>query len=294
MTSLRCLSGLMLAAILGFASPSPAQNLGVMLSPEQFQALPQDARPFYQRALEHADRIDYQGAVDEMAHAAELAPNNIEIQFLVEKCARYLAEISYDEVSLKNFDYAETALRRLLANSTLGPEERARALRESQKISESKNGLRARDEQRLKDGLDLVMSIHDRRLESSSGSNEGAQKLLEQSRERTQKQQDEESIYPWMRITGELGSGSGGGGVAAAGAALAAGAGVPDPFATGGGEAAVDTSGGFGDAGGGFDPFANPAPIARPAAAAQPARQPAAPVVPAGRRAHVPNEMEPW
>ncbi|MCB2155832.1 hypothetical protein KQI84_13190 [bacterium] len=281
MRTLRCLSGCFIVTLLCLAAPSLGQDLGAVLTPEQYQALPEDSVTYYNRAMERADRIDYQGAVDDMAHAAELAPNHIELQFLLEKWSRYMAEITYGEDSLKNYDYAETALRRLLANSSLGPEERARALRESQKVSESKNSLRARDEQRLKDGLSLVMDIHDMRLESSSASDAGAKKLLEQSLDRKQTEKEQTEVYPWARITGEMGPGSSAGAAVAGAAANAAGAGVADPFAdpgAGGAPIADDpfAGGGFGGDGGGFDPFAtNNAPAAAPAAPrrAQPRQQ---------------------
>lgn len=291
MTILRGLTGLFLIAVLGLAAPSQGQDLRVMLDLERHQALPEDALSYYNRALERADRIDYQGAVEDLARAAELAPNHIELQFLLEKWSRYMAEITYGEDSLKNFDYAETALRRLLANSTLGPEERTRALRESQKISEGKNSLRARDEQRLKDGMNLVLTIQEQRLERTGDA--GSEKLLEQRRSRDQQEEEEQSVSPWSYIVGELTPGSGGMAGAVAGAAAgAAGGGVPDPFAVGEEPIADDpfAAGGFGgDAGGGFDPFAQP--VARRPAAAAP--QPQAPPPPQ-RPAREYNPMEDW
>lgn len=149
------------------ASAGSDQGFRVMLAPDQVETLNQVARGHYEEALRMADHVQYEAAVDEVAQAAAAAPDHVELQFLLAKMARGHAEITYGEESLRYYDLAATALRRLLSNPALGPEERIRVSRESDRVTEGRETLRVRDDARMKSGFDLVMQIHrQRRLRS--------------------------------------------------------------------------------------------------------------------------------
>jgi hypothetical protein len=154
---------LVLAGALLGSSVLMAQDFDVMLTPAQHRELSGEALARYNAALDKIDRVDHATALDELAQAAALAADHIELQFLVAKYARHRAEVSYGEESLRCYDMAEMALRRLLGNPRLGPEERTRVRRESERVREGKENLRARDDARLRDGFRLVTQIREER-----------------------------------------------------------------------------------------------------------------------------------
>lgn len=153
------LSFLLLAA----GSAVVAQDFSVMLTRDQVGELNESAREQYIKAAVAADHVDYVNALEHLAAAATAAPEHVELQFLLAKTARGRAEITYGEESLNFYDLAASALRRLLSNPALGPEERVRVARESERVTEGRETLRARDDARMKDGYDLVMQIHQQR-----------------------------------------------------------------------------------------------------------------------------------
>ncbi len=165
---------LLLASTLLAVSNAPAQRgdalpvrdevMSFDLEKEQLRDLNEEAEEYYRSSLNKADHVDYFGAVNDLSKAAAAQPLHIDLQFLLVKNARKAAEISYGEDSVRFYDYAESALRRLLANPDLGPNERARARRESERVRSGKDAVRARDKQRNDTGFELVKQIHHERL----------------------------------------------------------------------------------------------------------------------------------
>ncbi len=137
------------------------------LKPAQIEQLSPGARASYQKAQQLADRIDYAGAIDAVAESAAASPEMVDLQFMLIKAARWRAETTYGEESVKYYDHAETAIRRLLSNPTLGPVERARVRRESERVTTGQENLRARDDARNEAGFKLVLNIRTERLAAS-------------------------------------------------------------------------------------------------------------------------------
>ncbi|MEQ8821149.1 MAG: hypothetical protein RLY93_12980 [Sumerlaeia bacterium] len=260
--------GLTAALAFGLATSSFAFDWTQVLSEENEQELPSSAARLYEEALELADHIDYPNAVRTLVEAGEAAPEHIELQFVIVRWARYMGEVSYGDTSLRYFDYAEEALRRLLSNSAIGPEERSRALTEATRVRGSKDSLRERDQERMESGGLLVDNIRSFRIETASGPY--ADNLRErergdvESRER-EEEEKEPKANPFAKAPGEdiqLSAapqairGAAGGLNPQFGGADPFGGGA-DPFAAGGGGA--DPFGGgadpFAAGGGGADPF---------------------------------------
>ncbi|MDK2970542.1 MAG: hypothetical protein PWP23_297 [Candidatus Sumerlaeota bacterium] len=271
----------LLATMLLGGSLLSAQNFDVVLSPEQAAELSPEGARHYSDALEKIDRADPAGALEGLAAAAATDPDNIELQFLVAKYGRARAEVTYGEDSLKYYDMAEMALRRLLGNPRLGPEERARVRRESERIRDGKEKLRARDDARLKDGFKLVLQIREDRLEATGikqkmAEIQGIEDLLKEEDSEEEEQITREDIWiaygaPGLAIADDtLKAQTNQNPYAQFGAFGAAAGGFGDPFsATGGGGFAdpsipggfaTDGTGGFADPSmpGGFVPGADP------------------------------------
>jgi tetratricopeptide (TPR) repeat protein len=201
--------------MLSVAGVAPAQDYTFIYDPSRIfhdfagrdttvgdfvERTPAEAVEAFQSALGKIDRIDYSGALEDLARAAALAPQSIELQFLSANWNRRYAEMVYGDESLAYYDQAETALRRLLANPQLGPEERDRALRLSERVREAKDGLRARDQARFDTGFNLVLSIRDERLERSAERNPALRALrdAEQARRAEARQTEVEEKSPWQ------------------------------------------------------------------------------------------------
>ncbi|MBI5155266.1 hypothetical protein HZA57_08510 [Candidatus Poribacteria bacterium] len=164
--------------------------------------LPAETRAEFDQAVDRLDHVDYYGAVEHLAKAAEMSPSHIELQFLLAKWAREQAEISYGDDSLRFYDLSETSLRRLLANPELGPVEKTRASRESGRVREAKDNLRSRDDARLDTGFDVVLQIHDERLESSGQASEDVAKLLEKRLMSIEQSEKKDLVDPWEAAPG--------------------------------------------------------------------------------------------
>lgn len=224
---------LFLAGALLGSSVLMAQDFDVMLTPAQHRELSGPALAHYEAALEKIDRVDNATALDELAQAAALSADHIELQFLVAKYARHRAEVTYGEESLRCYDMAEMALRRLLGNPRLGPDERTRVRRESERVREGKERLRARDDARLRDGFRLVVQIREERRDRM-GISQRESELHGIEQVLRQQEKEEETKLTKADIWTAFG---------------APGLAIVDPVAQAG------TFGAWGQAAGGFDPF---------------------------------------
>lgn len=287
---MRLIVPLMLAASVSFATQVRIAGEDANLLDEagvRALGLSPKAEAYYMSALEKTDRIDYMGALDDLAMAAATDTGNIELQFSTVKFSRAFAEVTYGEDSVKLYDNAEQALRRLLANPSLGPEERTRVARESERVRMGKDGLRSRDDARLETGFKVVMMVHDERVDRSNLTRIKPASLnaLETREEETDDKLKPEDIWAERAAPGAsffdaakaLAQGTGSVTTDALGqAALGA-----DPFAAGAGGGADPFAA---PAGGGADPFGASDPFgnsnAAPPPAADPFAQPAQPQAP--------------
>lgn len=153
------------AACLGAASPVGAQMIDASLESAERSALNSSAREAYDRAMQYFDRVNLEAGIEALAVAAEADEDHIAVQFLLARYARARAEWAYGEEALRHYDLAETALRRLLANPDLDPGDRSRVTRESERIREGKEALRARDEARMSSGMGVMTRVRRERLE---------------------------------------------------------------------------------------------------------------------------------
>jgi len=282
--SLILAAGLASVAFGAIPAPSPAvptekttafttrrEILDLTLSPAEAATLPESARAAYDRALMLSDRVDFGGAIDSLGEAAAAAPENVDLQFLLVKASRWRAETTYGEESVKYYDLGESAIRRLLSNPALGPSDRTRVRRESERITAGQENLRARDEARKESGFKLVSAIRQERALRSGLIEEqtnpfAIDALLEEPKaaEEETKKVSASDIWSMFAAPGYEAPKPAG----AVPPGGAPGGGFVDPFAGGGGFAAQDpfaTPSGdpFGAPVGGGDPFGAP-PAADP------------------------------
>lgn len=170
-----------------FATSASAQDWRVMLSDETVSKLPEPAVEIYKEAEVQNDRVNYDETVLLLAEAAERAPENIPLQFLVAARALDRAEIYYSASSYsqppENMDYtspqwrtaepfydmADNALQRLLVNPNLSAEARDRLENYLQDLEEGRSGIAQRDQARRDTAMPLVMKIRKAREEQMTG-----------------------------------------------------------------------------------------------------------------------------
>lgn len=240
------------------------------LSEEKVASLSPASKESYDRAQYLADRVDFGGAIDALGESASSSPESVDLQFLLVKAARWRAETTYGEESVKYYDLAESAIRRLLANPALGPVDRTRVRRESERVTTGQENLRARDQARGDTGFKLVTLIRqERALRSGLMDDQGnpfAIDALLKEEEAAEETKKTTAAQIWSMM-GAPGYEPPRPAVPAAGApGQLGGGGFSDPFLTGGGGGfagtdpfAAPTGDPFGAPAGGADPFAAPA-----------------------------------
>ncbi|MBI1291141.1 hypothetical protein GC173_07835 [bacterium] len=182
---LRQFTAAAVVAIAMIGSPSLAIDWSVMLTDGQAAALPEAARAPYQEAVRLNDRVALDSVVTELAKAASLAEDHIDLQFLLlgrarDRAMNYYGTASYtvdnnalpmafnsppNMVAEPYLDIADTAIRRLSGNSSLNAEQRRRLEAQGKAIAELRSGLEARDQARAKVGFPLIEMIRADRLE---------------------------------------------------------------------------------------------------------------------------------
>jgi hypothetical protein len=173
------------AAVILLVQTAPAVTPWVVpLSEEAVEALPEDARRQYERAMVQIDHINYDGGVALLAEAAELAPENTLLQFYTLSRARDRAEVYYSAATFlpaqDGMDYstppwrtaevfleiADSSIRRLQESGDLNTEQMRQLQRETELIEAGKTGLAQRDRQRLEAAAFVVNRILFERMEA--------------------------------------------------------------------------------------------------------------------------------
>lgn len=162
-----------------------AQDWRVMLDENAQSQLSGEALDIYKKAEIENDRVNYDEAVKLLAEAAELAPENENLQFLVASRARDRAEVYYGAAAYRlppqnNMDYtspdwrtaepfiqmADAALNRLESMTDLSAEERSRVENERAFLERERQNLEVRDAAREETSLPLVVKIKNLREEA--------------------------------------------------------------------------------------------------------------------------------
>ncbi|MFH0792482.1 MAG: hypothetical protein V2A74_00455 [bacterium] len=120
----------------------------VLLTPEARQRLTPAAAEAYQKAVDNLDHIDYGGAIENLAKAAQAAPRHEELQFLTVKFAIQRARVTYAEDSLKYYAIAEAAIQRILDFPRLNDEDRLRVQVNLEVVRNEKARVYERDSKR--------------------------------------------------------------------------------------------------------------------------------------------------
>ncbi len=168
------------AAVPFFMSAASAMDLRRALPEDVVEYMPPQAREYYNAAVGSADQLAYEDAIRQLARAAELAPREKELQFLLATHALDRAEVYYGANSFyhevpEGIDYssppwqtaepymeiAQGALGRLSQLDTLTGQER-RQLNELIERAEDRAGeINERDLSRFETGLPLMLAIHE-------------------------------------------------------------------------------------------------------------------------------------
>lgn len=183
----RRLVGLLTALALAAAVPMASAQSRATLSrigAEIAASLDGEALAHFELAAELYDRVNFDEMVIELDKAARLAPENVTLQFVTAVAARNRADVYYGAASFgvppDNMDYssppwrtsepffdiAESALQRLMVNSNLTVEERARLDTESNLVQTRRAAIVERDQERIKTALPMVLSIQQSRREA--------------------------------------------------------------------------------------------------------------------------------
>ncbi|MDX1973449.1 MAG: hypothetical protein SFY68_13030 [Candidatus Sumerlaeia bacterium] len=135
------------------------------LEQKDYEALSPEAKGLYLQASEYANFVDYKTAREKLAEAAAIDTNSIPLQFLLLKTSRRAAETSSGDESRRNYELASDALRRLTSNSNLTPEQRLQVGRDSERVREGIDSIEERDQKKLEDGFNFVLTVYDQRRE---------------------------------------------------------------------------------------------------------------------------------
>lgn len=264
-----------------------------LVRPETERSLNEKASIAYRAALEAYDRVSPDDVARNLANAAAMQPELVELQFKALDHCIDRAEINYGASATEFYDLSDTIVKRLLVNPLLRQEERERAQRIDSQINgrsatsdrsalpAARDAVLERDEARLKTGLELMLLIQSNRL-SARGMRriqiQGAGALPTGAEGK--KEPEKFLIDPHAPLPGEVLPGLPGVVQAAAGGAGGRGGGPPggfNPLAGGqGGNPFAQPPAGANPFGGGGD-----APPADPFAGA-PAQGGASPFTPSG------------
>ena len=171
-----------LAVIPFFVSAASALDLRRALPEDTLEYMPPEAREYFMEAVESADRLAQEDAIRQLARAAELAPREKDLQFLVAESALDRAEVFYGMHSFyeevpEGIDYssppwqtaepyleiARQALARLSQLETLTGEERRQRDALIERAEDRETTINERDRTRFETGLGLMLEIHEDR-----------------------------------------------------------------------------------------------------------------------------------
>lgn len=170
---------LLTVAMMMSGAPALALDWTRTLPPDAVAALPEETRALYAEAIRHIDRIDYDGGVKLLGQAAETAPESLELQFFTLARARDRAEVYYSAASYapvpENMTYgtppwrtsegfyeiADTAMRRIQENPSLGAEQKNRMQQEANALTEGRTTLQERDKKRFETGIPVTDEVYE-------------------------------------------------------------------------------------------------------------------------------------
>jgi len=171
----------MFALVAGFASAEETNNYvysSRILKPSTEKALNPRAAVAYEEALAARDYANPDETARMLASAAAMQPELVDLQFAaLDRCVAR-GELSYGATSIEFFDLADTIVKRMLANPFLLQEERERAQRADQLLNGIpargefaavvgiRDNVLARDEERLKTGLELMLNVQADRIKA--------------------------------------------------------------------------------------------------------------------------------
>lgn len=176
---------LTVSVLLTLSGNAYSQNYLLMLTEEQEATLPEDAHEVYQEAKYQDDHVNYDESVKLIAKAAELAPENIDLQFLAAVRSRDRAEIYYSQSSFSQppegmeeytsppwctaepfIELTQAAAQRLMVNPNLSDIQRSRLETELDLFEKRMSALSERDFNRLETALSFVVKIRNARQEA--------------------------------------------------------------------------------------------------------------------------------
>jgi hypothetical protein len=144
------------ALILWGSLALPSQPIDLTLSQSALGALPENARTNYSQALEDFDHAYPEGGLKHLARAAELAPESVELQFLLADKALDQVERLRGQEALNAIGMAEDAYRRVIDNPESSDEDAARAQTGLDGLSEEMTRLGDRERRRREAGDSFI------------------------------------------------------------------------------------------------------------------------------------------
>ncbi|GEM_PF-6398207 len=126
------------------------------LKPDQAAALPAEARQAYEEGMFLLDRVAYDLALREFIRAANAAPDNVPLHFIVIKLAGYRALVAYGSEAAEHYATALQHCRVLLARPGLSVDERREIEFHLDRLNQGRQTLPQRDEARMTYGLRMA------------------------------------------------------------------------------------------------------------------------------------------
>ncbi len=136
-----------------------AAHGAVPLCPNDCGIMKPEAKKYYDLAMDQMDRINYNGAIEELRKAAEQDPDHVNLHFFLAALAQDRGQMTTSlEAAQKYYTIAENALLHLSSFENLTQVQANRLATVLEVVQREKGALTARNSRRLDVGYNLIMN----------------------------------------------------------------------------------------------------------------------------------------
>ncbi|MCL5270610.1 MAG: hypothetical protein M1457_08695 [bacterium] len=126
------------------------------LAAPQVARLSKEAKHEYDLGLAAIDKINYKLAIDHLAKAIEIEPDNVHLRFMVVQISRYMGDTRAGTESIKYYDIAAAQLKAIGESARLNGREKKRAEDSLQEVAALRASVTERDDNRQKVGREIA------------------------------------------------------------------------------------------------------------------------------------------